>query len=105
MSKSDRDVLEYEVMGPMKFIPGGRYLYYAGRELHAWNNCFLLGAEEDTREEWARLCGAAMSCLSMGGGIGVDYSKLRPEGRMLKRTGGRASGAHAGCLAGGGVAW
>jgi ribonucleoside-diphosphate reductase alpha chain len=92
MSKADRDVLEYEIMIPMKFVPGGRYLYYAGRELHAWNNCFLLGAEEDTREEWARLCQAAMSCLSMGGGIGIDYSVLRPEGRMLKRTGGRASG-------------
>jgi len=76
----------------MKFIPGGRYLYYAGREFKAYNNCYLLRAEEDTREEWANVVYRAMSCLASGGGIGVDYSILRPSGRPLKRTGGVASG-------------
>jgi len=76
----------------MKFIPGGRYLYYAGRKLHAWNNCFLLRAEEDTREEWSNLIWRANSCLMLGGGIGVDYSILRPSGRALSRTGGVSSG-------------
>ncbi|CAB4217549.1 Ribonucleotide reductase large subunit, C-terminal, partial [uncultured Caudovirales phage] len=55
-------------------------------------NCYLLRAEEDTREEWANVVWRAMSCLSSGGGIGVDYSILRPSGRILKRTGGIASG-------------
>lgn len=76
----------------MKFIPGGRYLYYAGRPLHYWNNCYLLRAEEDTREEWSNIAWRAMSCLMTGGGIGIDYSRLRPSGRTLSRTGGRASG-------------
>ncbi len=76
----------------MKFIPGGRYLYYAGRPLHFWNNCFLLKAEEDTREEWASLTYRAMSSLMSGGGIGIDYSILRPSGRTLTRTGGLSSG-------------
>lgn len=39
----------------MKFIPGGRYLYYAGRSNKFFNNCFLLKAEEDSREDWANL--------------------------------------------------
>ena len=76
----------------MKFLPGGRYLYYAGREFKAYNNCYLLRAEEDTREEWANVAWRAMSCLTTGGGIGVDYSLLRPAGRPLRRTGGTASG-------------
>lgn len=76
----------------MKFIPGGRYLYYAGRSARFYNNCFLLRAEEDTREEWAALSQRAMSCLMTGGGIGIDYSRLRPSGRLLSRTGGKASG-------------
>jgi len=76
----------------MKFLPGGRYLYYAGREFKAYNNCFLLRAEEDTREEWSNVTWRAMSCLMTGGGIGIDYSKLRPHGSRLKRTGGIASG-------------
>lgn len=76
----------------MKFIPGGRYLYYAGRPLHFYNNCFCLKAEEDTREEWGRLLHRASDCLMSGGGIGVDYSILRPKGRVLARTGGISSG-------------
>ena len=76
----------------MAFIPGGRYLYYAGREFKAYNNCFLLRAEEDTREEWSNVTWRAMSCLMTGGGIGIDYSRLRPHGSKLARTGGIASG-------------
>lgn len=76
----------------MSFVPGGRYLYYAGREYKAYNNCYLLRAEEDTREEWANVVWRAMSCLTTGGGIGIDYSLLRPKGRLLRRTGGKASG-------------
>lgn len=76
----------------MKFIPAGRYLYYAGHEARFYNNCFCLGAEEDTREEWARLTHNAMSCLMCGGGIGIDYSNFRENGRILSRTGGIASG-------------
>jgi len=75
-----------------KFVPGGRYLYYAGRTAKFFNNCYLLRAEEDTREEWANVTWRAMSCLMTGGGIGIDYSRLRPAGRTLSRTGGVASG-------------
>lgn len=91
MSKEERNQLT-EYIKRMCFIPGGRYLYYAGRKAHFWNNCFLLKAEEDTREEWAAIVHRAMLCLCSGGGIGVDYSVLRPSGRTLSRTGGVASG-------------
>jgi len=76
----------------MEFIPGGRYLYYAGRPLKAYNNCYLLRGEEDTREEWGALLKRASDCLMTGGGIGIDYSVFRPSGAKLGRTGGSASG-------------
>lgn len=91
MSDSDRKQLA-QFIKEFKFIPGGRYLYYAGRPFKAYNNCFLLRAEEDTREEWSNVTWRAMSCLMTGGGIGIDYSRLRPAGSALKRTGGTASG-------------
>lgn len=91
MSAGDRAELT-EHIKTMRFIPGGRYLYYAGRPYKAYNNCFLLRAEEDTREEWSAVTWRAMSCLMTGGGIGIDYSRLRPEGKTLARTGGTASG-------------
>lgn len=81
-----------EIISDMKFIPGGRYLYYANRDARFWNNCYLLRAEEDTRQDWADLSWKAESCLMTGGGIGVDYTVYREEGSLLRRTGGQASG-------------
>lgn len=91
MSKDEKSQLT-KYISDLKFIPGGRYLYYAGRPLKYLNNCYLLRAEEDTREDWARLSWKAESCLMTGGGIGVDYSVYRPAGSSLTRTGGTASG-------------
>jgi len=91
MSESDRKQLT-QYIREFKFLPGGRYLYYAGRPYKAYNNCYLLRAEEDTREEWSNVTWRAMSCLMTGGGIGIDYSRLRPAGKALSRTGGTASG-------------
>lgn len=91
MSDGDRKELAEHIKN-MRFLPGGRYLYYAGRPYKAYNNCYLLRAEEDTREEWSAVTWRAMSCLMTGGGIGIDYSRLRPAGRTLSRTGGVASG-------------
>lgn len=81
-----------QYVADFKFIPGGRYIYYAGRQYRAYNNCYLLAGEEDTREEWGNLLKRASDCLMSGGGIGVDYSIFRPEGAPLGRTGGIASG-------------
>lgn len=91
MSDEDRAQLT-EYIKEFKFVPGGRYLWYAGRKNSYFNNCFLLRAEHDTREEWADLTQRAVSCLMTGGGIGIDYSKLRPSGKPLSRTGGLSSG-------------
>lgn len=91
MSVEDKGKLQ-KYITEMKFMPGGRYLYYAGRSNKFFNNCYLLKAEEDTREDWADLSWKAESCLMTGGGIGVDYSVYRPEGAPIQRTGGQASG-------------
>ncbi|MCA6481015.1 MAG: hypothetical protein IM557_10495 [Chitinophagaceae bacterium] len=91
MSPADKADLAKHI-AEMRFVPGGRYLYYAGRPNRFYNNCYLLRAEEDTREDWADLSWRAESCLATGGGIGVDYSVYRPSGAKLSRTGGVASG-------------
>jgi ribonucleoside-diphosphate reductase alpha chain len=91
MTKDDMSQLT-DFMRDMKFIPGGRYIYYAGRPNAFFNNCYLLKAEEDSREDWANLSWKAESCLMTGGGIGADYSVYRPEGSPIARTGGHASG-------------
>tara|TARA_B100001109_G_scaffold254952_1_gene256149 strand:- start:359 stop:2041 length:1683 start_codon:yes stop_codon:yes gene_type:complete len=91
MTRDEKSELT-QIITDMKFIPGGRYIYYAGRPNKFFNNCYLLKAEEDTREDWANLSWKAESCLMTGGGIGVDYSVYRPAGSPISKTGGVASG-------------
>lgn len=91
MSGDEKEELK-GIMENLQFIPGGRYLYYAGRMKKFFNNCYLLRAEQDTREDWADLSQKAELCLSSGGGIGVDYSVYRHAGAAIKGTGGTASG-------------
>ena len=91
LTPDEKSQLKYYI-ATMKFIPAGRYLYYAGKPANFYNNCFCLGCEEDTREEWARVTRHAMLCLMSGGGIGVDYSIIRDSNQILRRTGGTASG-------------
>lgn len=90
LSPEDNESI-YKIILDRKFIPGGRYLYSAGRSFHQVNNCFLFRAE-DSREGWAELMYKITSALMTGGGIGVDYSALREEGAPVKRTGGFSTG-------------
>lgn len=90
LSKEEQEEI-YQIMYERKFIPGGRYLYASGRPLHQVNNCFLFRAE-DSREGWADAMQKATSALMTGGGIGFDYSALREEGALIKRTGGTSTG-------------
>ena len=91
LSPDDREQLTKFIQA-MNFMPGGRYIYYAGRQAAYYNNCYLLRGEEDTRQEWGALGKRASDCLMTGGGIGADYSVFRPHGSPLGRTGGTASG-------------
>jgi ribonucleoside-diphosphate reductase alpha chain len=74
-----------------KFVPGGRYLYAAGRPFHQTQNCLLLRCE-DSREGWADLLYKSAMALMTGAGIGIDYSKVRHENAPIRRTGGKATG-------------
>ncbi len=74
-----------------QFIPGGRYLYATGRPLHQVNNCVLLRAE-DSREGWADLMHKSAMALMTGAGEGINYSYVREEVALIRRTGGTATG-------------
>jgi len=91
MSKDDREQL-VQFIYEMKFIPAGRYIYYAGRPNHSWNNCACLIGQEDSRQEWASVIGRVTNILMNGAGLSVEYSVFRERGRVLSRTGGIASG-------------
>lgn len=74
-----------------RFMPGGRYLYAAGKPVHQVNNCLLMSVE-DTREGWAELMHNVTMGLMTGAGVGVVYSKLRAEGEKISGMGGTSTG-------------
>ena len=80
-----------KIIQDKKFIPAGRYLYYAGRPVAFFNNCFCFRAV-DSREGWAELLYKITMSLMCGGGVGVDYSAVRAAGLPIAKTGGTASG-------------
>lgn len=80
-----------QVIASKKFMPGGRYLYGAGKAYHQTQNCLLLRVE-DSREGWSDLLQKASMSLMTGAGIGVVYSDIRPEGKLVRKTGGVATG-------------
>lgn len=89
-AKSLTDEIAYRI-ALRQVIPGGRYLYAAGRPFHQTQNCFLFRAE-DSREGWADLLQKSAMALMTGGGIGIDYSQIRSEGKSIRKTGGYATG-------------
>ncbi|SDK44808.1 adenosylcobalamin-dependent ribonucleoside-diphosphate reductase [Microbulbifer yueqingensis] len=76
-----------------RFLPGGRILAGAGtgRDVTLFN-CFVMGAIEDSIEAiFERLKESALT-MQQGGGIGCDFSTLRPAGTQAVHTGTIASG-------------
>src|ERR1051326_3857309 len=74
----------YGLISERKAIPGGRYLYAAGRPLHQVQNCLWLAAE-DSREGWGDLQYKATMALMTGAGIGVWYGALREAGARVEK--------------------
>jgi ribonucleoside-diphosphate reductase alpha chain len=83
----------YEIMIDGLFLPGGRILAGAGtdRDVTLFN-CFVLGRiEDDLSAIFSALKEAALT-MQAGGGIGYDFSTLRPRGALVHGMGARASG-------------
>lgn len=87
----DAEVSLRELVRQRHFMPGGRYLYASGNDMHQVQNCLLLSCE-DTREGWAEMAWKAEMSLLTGAGIGVYWGNVRANGSLVKRTGGTASG-------------
>ncbi|MEM6497580.1 MAG: adenosylcobalamin-dependent ribonucleoside-diphosphate reductase [Pseudomonadota bacterium] len=82
-----------EALRSFTFLPGGRIIAGAGtgRNVTLFN-CFVLGEiEDDLGAIFAANREAALT-MQQGGGIGHDFSTLRPRGAGLKATGAKASG-------------
>ncbi|SHF35223.1 ribonucleoside-diphosphate reductase class II [Microbulbifer donghaiensis] len=83
----------YHNLADFRFLPGGRILAGAGTGHRVTLfNCFVMGTIEDSMEAiFERLKEGALT-MQQGGGIGCDFSTLRPAGSCAQHTGTVASG-------------
>ncbi|UHD17361.1 adenosylcobalamin-dependent ribonucleoside-diphosphate reductase [Thiocapsa bogorovii] len=82
-----------DLLTGFRFLPGGRILAGAGvdRDLTLFN-CFVMGPiPDDLAGIFDALRDAALT-MQQGGGVGCDFSTLRPAGLRAERVGGTASG-------------
>src|SRR5262249_47015358 len=80
-------------LADFKFLPAGRIVAGAGtgRQVTLFN-CFVMGAiPDDMAGIFSHLKEAALT-MQQGGGIGYDFSTLRPKGALVKGVGADASG-------------
>ena len=77
----------------MRFLPAGRVQNAMGaaRQTTAYN-CFVSGIIEDSMDSIMERATAAAETMRRGGGIGYDFSKLRPRGELIKSLQSRSSG-------------
>jgi len=81
----------YDLMVSRKFMPNTPAIANFGNFLGMGSACFVLGVEDDIVDIMDKLRAAAIIFKS-GGGVGYNFSDLRPEGDFVKTTGGVASG-------------
>ncbi len=76
-----------------RFLPGGRIQAGAGsgREVTLFN-CFVMGPIEDSLDGIFDALKQGAVTMQQGGGVGYDFSTLRPAGSRARRSGTIASG-------------
>ncbi len=83
----------YHILEDYRFLPAGRILAGAGtsRQVTLFN-CFVMGTIPDSLDGiFTQLKEAALT-MQQGGGIGHDFSTIRPRGAAVKGIGADASG-------------
>ena len=83
----------FEAMEDFRFLPAGRIIAGAGsgRDVTLFN-CFVMGTIADDMAGIFQALKEAALTMQQGGGIGYDFSTIRPKGAPVKGVGADASG-------------
>ena len=82
-----------DILGNMRFLPAGRVQASMGANRVVTSfNCFVSGTIEDNMNDIMAKAGEAAETMRRGGGIGYDFSRIRPKGDKIKSLQSQASG-------------
>lgn len=82
-----------EILGEQRFLPGGRVQASAGsyRQTTAFN-CYVMQKVPDDLMGIMDVATEAAKTMQLGGGVGYDFSSIRPKGSRIRSLGSQASG-------------
>lgn len=95
LKENDEHFHEFrDILLDLRFLPAGRVQNAMGsiRETTAYN-CFVSGTIQDSMRNIMARATEAAETMRRGGGIGYDFSRLRPRGDTIKSLDSKASGA------------
>lgn len=83
----------YHILSEQRFLPGGRVQSSVGslRQTTAFN-CFVMEHVPDSLEGIMKVAWEAAKTMQLGGGVGYDFSGIRPKGARIRSLGSQASG-------------
>lgn len=82
-----------DIFGNMRFLPAGRVQNAMGsRRITTAFNCFVSGIIDDNMKSIMKRAAEAAETMRKGGGIGYDFSRLRPRGDHINSLDSQSSG-------------
>ena len=82
-----------DIFGNMRFLPAGRVQNAMGsRRITTAFTCFVSGVIEDNMKSIMKRAAEAAETMRKGGGIGYDFSRLRPRGDHINSLDSQSSG-------------
>ena len=82
-----------DILGNMRFLPAGRVQSAVGsKRITTAYNCFVSGTIDDSMHSIMEKASEAAETMRRGGGIGYDFSKIRPRGDRIKSLDSQSSG-------------